>query len=217
MKAFAFKVKFFIVLVLGAGLFLLVFRLQSQHYKKRSIAFAFKEGDVLFQESNSRQCEAVKLATHSPLSHCGIYFTENGKGYVYEAINPVVKTPLEEWIDRGIGSKFLVSRLKADKYNLDSAAISKLKNEASLALGKPYDIYFSWSDEELYCSEYVWKVYKNALGLEICHLRKFKDFDLTHPKVQEIITQRYGKNVPMESDVVAPNDLYVNQMMDCAK
>lgn len=36
--------------------------------------------------------------------------------------------------------------------------------------GKPYDIYFEWSDDKIYCSELVWKIYKHALDIEIGQL-----------------------------------------------
>ena len=33
--------------------------------------------------------------------------------------------------------------------------------------GRPYDLTFEWSDERIYCSELVWKIYERALGIEI--------------------------------------------------
>ena len=39
----------------------------------------FKDGDIIFQTSQSEQCEAVRIATDSKFSHCGIIFNENGK------------------------------------------------------------------------------------------------------------------------------------------
>ena len=53
-----------------------------------------KDGDILFQPSFSQQSKAVEIATNSPYSHCGILFFENGKPYVYEAIQPVTKRHL---------------------------------------------------------------------------------------------------------------------------
>ena len=128
---------------------------------------SFKEGDLIFQTSLSSQSKAIQLATNSPLSHMGIIFMEEGKLFVYEAVQPVKLTPLDEWIDRGKDDHYVVKRLKNAKKILTEDAISKLKNEGKKYLGKDYDIYFEWSDERIYCSELVWKMYYDALGIEI--------------------------------------------------
>ncbi|HTF82304.1 MAG TPA: YiiX family permuted papain-like enzyme [Cytophagales bacterium] len=180
-----------------------------QEKSKKKQEFTLKSGDILFQSGDSKQCEAVKLATHSEFSHCGIYLIdENQIGYVYEAVQPVRKTPLAQWIKQGLGAKYSVSRLKsADKLINDSTS-RLLRNEAQTHLGKDYDIYFGWSDDKLYCSEYVWKIYKNALNIDLCTLKTLKDFDLSSAQVSSLIRERYGKNIPYNDKVVAPSDLY---------
>ena len=37
--------------------------------------------------------------------------------------------------------------------------------------GKNYDIYFNWNDDELYCSELIWKIYEQGAGLKIGELK----------------------------------------------
>ena len=32
---------------------------------------------------------------------------------------------------------------------------------------KDYDLYFEWSDDKIYCSELVWKIYKNGADIEL--------------------------------------------------
>jgi len=61
----------------------------------------FKEGDLIFQVSQSRQSPFIQLATNSPWSHCGVIVEKEGKPYVLEASNVVKLTPLKAWIDRG--------------------------------------------------------------------------------------------------------------------
>ena len=72
----------------------------------------FQNGDIIFQTSQSKQCEAIKIATNSKFSHCGIIYIENGKTYVYEAVQPVKMTLLEDWISHGKDAKYAVKRLK---------------------------------------------------------------------------------------------------------
>ena len=63
-------------------------------------------GDIVFQDLASSQSEAIKLATGSKWTHCGIVFQLGGKYYVYEAVGPVKATDLKEWEDRGVGGHF---------------------------------------------------------------------------------------------------------------
>ena len=50
---------------------------------------------------------------------------------------------------------------------LSPSQLKRLKDEGLKFKGKPYDQYFGWSDEKIYCSELVWKMYKSALGMEL--------------------------------------------------
>lgn len=185
-------------------------------HKKKSgkiTADVYLDGDIIFQSSNSRQCEAVKLATHSEFSHVGMITIQNGKCYVLEAVEPVCLTPLDQWIARGTGSHYTIMRLKdRDKYILPSE-IPLAQKTGKAMLGTHYDSYFGWSDEQLYCSELVWKVYKRGFDVELCPLRKMKDFDLSSPEVKAIMKQRYGNNPPLEEQVVAPSDLSDSEML----
>ena len=171
-----------------------------------SIQQTFKDGDVIFQTSQSEQCEAVRIATNSKFSHCGIIFNENGKCYVYEAIQPVKKTLYTDWIKHGLDNKYLVMRLK-DSSSLDKLSLDKMKSYGKKLFNKDYDIYFEWSDENIYCSEYVWKIYKYGANIELCNLEKLKSFNLEDYRVKAILSQRYGTNIPLNEDVVAPSQL----------
>ncbi|WP_395053631.1 YiiX family permuted papain-like enzyme [Flavobacterium sp.] len=167
---------------------------------------SFNDGDIIFQSSQSEQCEAVRIATNSKFSHCGIIFNENGKSYVYEAIQPVKKTLLSDWITHGLDNKYVVARLK-DTTLLNANNVAKMKEYGKKEFNKEYDIYFEWSNEKIYCSEYVWKIYKNGANIELCNLEKLKSFNLDNPQVKAILKQRYGNNFPLNEDVVAPSQL----------
>ncbi|HZF99362.1 MAG TPA: YiiX/YebB-like N1pC/P60 family cysteine hydrolase, partial [Chitinophagales bacterium] len=69
---------------------------------------ALRDGDIVFNTSNSTQSRAIQYATKSSYSHCGIVFFENGKPFVYEAVQPVSKTPLSEWTT----NHYVAKRLK---------------------------------------------------------------------------------------------------------
>ena len=77
-----------------------------------SFSDELKDGDLIFQTSRSSQSKAIQLATNSKYSHCGIVFKEGDSFYVFEAVQPVKRTPLAEWIARGEKGEFVVKRLK---------------------------------------------------------------------------------------------------------
>lgn len=172
-----------------------------------------RDGDIIFQTSTSAQSQAIQLATHSEYSHCGIVYKEGGKYFVFEAIQPVTKTPLLVWVARGEDAHYVVKRLK-DTTALTSAALDKMKVDAKAMNGKDYDLYFEWSDERIYCSELIWKLYKDATGLELGNLKKLSDFDLSSPAVQQKMKERYGNNIPMDEKVISPADIYDSKLLE---
>lgn len=165
------------------------------------------EGDIVFQDSQSPQCEAIRHATHSPWTHCGIvYRADDGTWMVLEAVQPVSVIPLATWRLRNKKS-FAVKRLKGADSVLTANVIDKMKATAEPYIGKNYDIYFNWSDAEIYCSELVWKLY-HAVGIDLCALRPLRAYDLSHPAVQSTMKKRYGTNIPLSERMVAPGDLF---------
>lgn len=168
-----------------------------------------QDGDIVFHRSQSKQDLAISTATHSYYTHVGIVFFDGGKPFVYEAIQPVTKTPLADWIDRGREGHFVAKRLK-DPNQLDKG---KLKHAVESMMGKNYDILFDWSDSEIYCSELVWKAYNRGLDLSLSKLKTLRSFDLTHPSVKVLMKQRYGDKVPYDMSVVAPSDIFDSNLL----
>lgn len=169
-----------------------------------------RDGDIIFQTSQSDQCKAIQLATKSIYSHCGIIFKENNEWYVWEAVQPVRKTPLKSWIKHGENNHFVVKRLKNHDEVVTADVILKMKSIGKSYMGKNYDLTFEWSDDRIYCSELVWKIYERAVGIEVGKLQKLKEFDLTHPLVKEKLNERYGENIPMEELVISPGAIFEN-------
>src|SRR5581483_12204951 len=99
--------------------------------------------------------------------------------------------------------KYYIKRLK-DQSLLTEVNIKKILTEARSKLGIHYDLGFNWSDDELYCSEFVWKLYKHNLGIDIGKLRPLKDFDLSNPVVKQKLTERYGNNIPLNENMISP-------------
>jgi uncharacterized protein YycO len=208
-----------LVLFFGIGACLAIQSVVKENFIKRkvdkgSITKELMEGDIIFQSTMSRQCEAVKIATKSNYSHVGILFKRAGEWMVYEAVQPVKFTKLSEWITHGKNNHFVVKRLEnRDSFITDSIA-KVMKQEGVKYLNKDYDIYFGWSDESMYCSELVWKIYKDAVGVEVGKLQKLKDFDLSEGIVKNIVEERYGKNTPWEETVVSPAAIFASSNLE---
>ncbi|TDM08172.1 MAG: hypothetical protein C4K60_01330 [Ideonella sp. MAG2] len=163
-----------------------------------------QDGDIVFQTSRSAQSVAVQRATGSKYSHMGMVFMRGGKPYVLEAAGKVGYTPLATWTARGVGGHIVVKRLRDADRVLTPAALKKLAQQGQALVGRPYDLTFEWSDERIYCSELVWKVYQRALGVTIGEQQRIKDFKLDDPAVQQKMKERYGDKVPMNEPVVSP-------------
>ncbi|SEW51110.1 YiiX family permuted papain-like enzyme [Chitinophaga arvensicola] len=189
--------------------------LTGKHLTKKVSAGipAVQEGDIIFQVSESDLSTAIQLATHSKYSHCGIIFKRDDQWYVYEALQPVRYTPLQQWINRGQRRHFVLKRLKDAATVLTPEVIGRMKTAGKQYNGKDYDAYFAWSDTRIYCSELVWKIYKAGTGLEIGELQTMRDFDLSSPAVKKIMKTLYGDHVPLEERIISPVSMFSSPLL----
>lgn len=176
-----------------------------------------KNGDIIFQTSLSGQSKAIQLATKSKYSHCGIIYVDNGQFYVFEAIQPVKTTPLAKWITRGKDGHYVIKRLKNADQVLTAETLQKMKQEGEKFKGKNYDLTFEWSDDKIYCSELIWKIYQRATGLEIGKLEKLSDFNLTNDAVKKKMKERYGDKIPMDEKVISPVAIFDSELLTTVK
>ncbi|MDI3319376.1 YiiX family permuted papain-like enzyme [Pinibacter soli] len=195
------------------------FKLRSakKEIKELSKNNEIQDGDLIFQTDLSPQSKAVELATKSIYSHCGIIFRKGNDFLVYEAVQPVRETALEKWIARGKDGKYVIKRLKSADKVLTPAIIAKMKQEAEKSMGKDYDLTFEWSDDKMYCSEFIWKIYQRATGIEIGKLQHLKDMDLTSEAVKEKLKERYGSKIPMNETVVSPQAIFESELLTTVK
>ena len=187
---------------------------QNLKHLNKELSRKYQNGDLIFQTSKSSQSKAIQLATKSEYSHIGIIYKNGTDFYVYEAVQPVKLTPLKDWIDRGKNKKYVVKRLINAKELLTPVNLKKMKTIGNKFKSKNYDIYFDWSDEKMYCSELVWKIYKRALNIEIGKLEKLKDFDLSNPEVKKIIQKRYGNDIPFNETVISPVSIFNSSKLE---
>lgn len=159
---------------------------------------ALQSGDIVFQDSSphSGQARAIKALTRSRWSHCGIFFDRPGVGAVVIDGNgrgPVISW--DQWRSGGEGGKFVAFRLKQ---SMDSSQIERLWKSAQQLDRRVYDLKFAWDDDRIYCSELIWKAYRNALKIELCPLGMLSDFDL-ESKLARPLIERKGSWATIEN------------------
>ena len=167
-----------------------------------------REGDVIFQTSQSQQSPLIQIATRSRISHCGIIVMKNGKPYVLETLKTLVVTPLDKFIARGEGGKYWLKR--SNKENI--------KIKYGSYLGKPYDLAFKFDNGKFYCSELIYDIYKNQLGIELCEPKKVSDYLMIGiDKLPQIEMAMKKRGITMEQHAVAPVDIFESDYLEDVK
>lgn len=176
-------------------------------------------GDIVFQDTSVPAAagtapvtlqagEAIKKLTNSQWSHCGIYFYRKDLGAVVvdgDGANGKLRT-WADWKARGAKGKVAIYRLKA---KLSEQNVESLWKQATKYDNRPYDFKFAWDNDTIYCSELVWKAYREAMGVETGTVQKYQDYDLTTPAAKLLIT-RPNSWGSLESVLKRPNEPIVS-------
>jgi uncharacterized protein YycO len=135
----------------------------------------------------------------------GIVTFVDGQPMVLEAVSTVRLTPYVEWVARGELSHVVVKRLEGD---LTRQQLRKMRQVGQGLAGRPYDLQFMWSDDRVYCSELVYKIYERGAGVQIGQVQQFKDFDLGDRAVRQKVKERFGGRVPLDEPVISPASMF---------
>ena len=164
-----------------------------------------REGDVIFQTSQSQQSPLIQIATRSKISHCGIIVMKDGEPYVLETLKTLVITPLDKFIARGKGGRYWLKR----------SNIENIKIKYDSYLGKPYDLAFKFDNDKFYCSELIYDIYKNQLGIELCEPKKVSDYlILGTDKLPMIEKAMKKRGITKEQYAVAPVDVFESDYLE---
>lgn len=165
-----------------------------------------REGDVIFQTSQSEQSPLIQIGTRSKITHCGIIVMRGGKPYVLETLRTLVLTPLDKFIARGEEGKYWIKRSKKEN----------IKIRYSNYLGKRYDLAFKFDNGRYYCSELVYDIYKKQLGIELAEPRQVKDYLILFtdrlPKIKRAMKRR---GISKKQYAIAPVDIFNSEYLEC--
>ena len=149
----------------------------------------WREGDLVFHTSRSGQSTAIAAATLSAYTHMGI-LAKRGDGWVViEATGPVKETPLREWIRRGWFGRYAVFRHPG----LTAQQTRTILTSARALRGRPYDLFFSFRNQAIYCSELAWLAYGKA-GVPVGHVQTVGSLYVGNGLADRLIRTRGGRD-----------------------
>jgi hypothetical protein len=143
-----------------------------QAFSQRNADNNWQNGDIIFIR-NSQMSRTQSSNENDKFNCAGIIFRDNNELFVYYASEPVKKVKLQDFINLGQDRKYSV------KWLMESALITEdvlktMKTYANAKVGTPYDTDESLNSENVYNAEFIWKIYKNSLGINLCepHLKE---------------------------------------------
>jgi len=152
-----------------------------------------KSGDLVFQTIKTGQTLAVAAASRSAYTHVGIVkIDENGAALVVEAVGPVREVPLEKWITQGVFDRIAVMRLNG----LTEKQAEKILTAAEKYYGRPYDFFFLFDKENIYCSELVHYAFKEGANIDIGKIQEVSELHINNFAVQKLIKKRWQNYKP---------------------
>lgn len=139
-----------------------------------------REGDLIFLDMPNILFRRVAMATQSWTSHVGIVFQEaDGRWIVAEGVIPSSReTPLCSFLKKSSRYKFEVRRLNRA---LDISEIAKMRNTSDSLLGKAYDLGFNIDSKKMFCSKFVYLVYR-SVGIEAGEIQSFQYLIAQNPQ-----------------------------------
>ena len=151
----------------------------------------------------------VRALTDSRWTHMGVIVREGGGTFVFEAVSPVRRTPLERFIAHGREQRYVVKRLRDADARLTPATLEKMRQLGATWLGRPYDLRFRWDDQALYCSELVYKLFDRGAGIRLGKLERAADMNLDDERVQKALKKRFANaQFDPNETVVTPDSIF---------
>ncbi len=174
------------------------------------------EGDLVFQNLGDEQLMAFGEATRSKYNNVGMIFMHpRTKVYmVVDARDSVHTTPLTEWVSAGKDQKVALLRLKNSNLLLGAKKTKALLDAAKPMKGTPYDPHYSWSNEAMYPSEFIWKIYNQGPTIDLCETGTLGELDLSGSLTAARMQGKYGDKIPKDEKVVTPDHIYKSPKLE---
>ncbi len=119
----------------------------------------------------------------------GIIKNDGKNIVVIEPAGKVKETPLKEWVNRGVLKRVAIYR----DPKLTPEQSKQVISSAKTYYGKSYDIFFSFNNDTIYCSELPYLAYKKA-GFSIGKVQKISELNFDNALVKKLIEQRWQRH-----------------------
>jgi hypothetical protein len=195
-------------LPIAAWFFLVAITFCAVNGHAQDLSTLVQEGDILFQQSRSRLSKPIQEATGSRYTHTGMLLFRDGNPYVYEAVGPVRYTKLSAWVERGVDAHVVVKRLLNAERWLTPGNLKRMRQSAKRLRGLPYDFKFEWSEEAIYCSELVFKIFLEGAGIVLGQVERIGDLDLGSPSVQALVKRHRRGLLDHSEPIITPVSIF---------
>lgn len=145
-----------------------------------------QDGDLILQTSKNIDSFSTSFATQSLYTHVGIIDKRGDEIRVLDSTGKVGRRQLAEWIAGGVNGRYAVYR---DRRMNEATAAAFLK-AARPHIGAGYDIFYLFGNEELYCSELPYVMYR-TIGLNVGHVQTVGELWLLNPFTYDLIKDRW--------------------------
>ena len=180
--------------------------------KENNLTKNIKNGDLIFVGAQTEELSGAinrvtKLSEETNFDHVGLIEKTSDSFFVLHAA-PMGGSQREEihhfyTSQTEKNNKIVIYRLKDDYQKTIPNAISKAKT----MLGKPYNWLYILNDDELYCSDFVERAFRNDNVFELIPMN-FKNQETG--KIDDFWVDFYrkkGKDVPQDEPGTNPNQL----------
>lgn len=173
------------------------------------IKSVLKEGDLIFLESSHKIFKNVVKTQNHWASHVGIVL-KNGLGswVVAESRSPEsLETPICDFVNRAYETRLGVKRLKISLSEFD---LKKIRRSARSRLGIKYNFGFDMNSWKMFCSKYVYEVFRESLGLEVGNIVRFRELidQAADPRVIHFWRAWFVGFIPWERETIVPSSIY---------
>jgi len=170
----------------------------------------WQNGDIIFIK-NAQMANSQSSNQTNKFNCVGIIFRENGHPMVYYGAEPLKKCAMAEFLNLAEGKKYSVKWLAEDGL-ITEQVLNTMRTYAQAKLGTPYDNNENLNNEELYNAEFVWKIYRSGLGVNICE-PKVKELTASGDNNKKYDAEKDG-SANLSNKFIGVMDLYKSELLE---
>lgn len=177
---------------------------------------SIESGDLIFLATSGDTLETIAQLSGATrgYNHVGVAIVIGDEFYVYEVRKVVQFTTYQDWVEnKGKSRNIAVYRLEGADSILTSEAMNKLIEVARRYEGVAKDTLFQWTSEAMYNAELVWKLFDEALDIQLCGLSNPLKYNVVKSKLSSTLIDRRFSALSLSEKMVLPVDLIKSTLL----